>query len=286
LTGSSDLYQDDGRTPSASINFVTAHDGFTLRDLVCYNEKHNIANGENNQDGESHNRSWNLGAEGVTKDEAINAARRRQQRNFLATLMVSQGVLMLLGGDEIGRTQQGNNNAYCQDNEISWFDWPISGADAAGVHAPGQFLNGSALRSRDAHGQRIYDDSFVLMFNAHVDSVIFSTPAAPGRALDHRVRHCLRAVISARGIDSRRRDATRPSRSVTAGPSSRISGCDTWLIVSAINSLYASASRRPCGSSTPVLPRASPPGPGHVRCPVPRIADRRVARCRQCRNRG
>jgi pullulanase/glycogen debranching enzyme len=97
LTGSSDLYQDAGRTPSASINFVTAHEGFTLRDLVCYNEKHNVANGENNQDSESHNRSWNLGSEGAPEDEAINAARRRQQRNFLATLMVSQGVPMLLG---------------------------------------------------------------------------------------------------------------------------------------------------------------------------------------------
>jgi glycogen operon protein len=123
LTGSSDLYQDDGRKPSASVNFVTAHDGFTLRDLVSYNEKHNDANGEHNQDGENHNRSWNLGAEGPTEDETIVAARRRQQRNFIATLLVSQGVPMLLGGDEIGRTQQGNNNAYCQDNEISWFDW-------------------------------------------------------------------------------------------------------------------------------------------------------------------
>jgi glycogen operon protein len=123
LTGSSDLYQDDGRKPYASINFVTAHDGFTLRDLVSYNEKHNEANGENNQDGESHNRSWNLGAEGPTDDAEINAKRARQQRNFLTTLLVSQGVPMILGGDEIGRTQQGNNNGYCQDTEISWYDW-------------------------------------------------------------------------------------------------------------------------------------------------------------------
>jgi glycogen operon protein len=102
---------------------VTAHDGFTLRDLVSYNEKHNEANAEDNRDGESHNRSWNCGVEGPTDDPDIDALRRRQQRNFLTTLLLSQGVSMLLGGDEIGRTQQGNNNAYCQDNEISWFDW-------------------------------------------------------------------------------------------------------------------------------------------------------------------
>jgi isoamylase len=123
FTGSADLYQDDGRRPYASVNFVTAHDGFTLRDLVSYNEKHNEANGENNQDGESHNRSWNCGAEGPTDDAAVNAIRARQQRNFITTLMLSQGIPMLVGGDEIGRTQRGNNNAYCQDNEISWFDW-------------------------------------------------------------------------------------------------------------------------------------------------------------------
>jgi glycogen operon protein len=123
FTGSADLYEDDGRRPYASVNFVTAHDGFTLRDLVSYNEKHNDANGEDNRDGESHNRSWNCGAEGPTDDAAITELRARQQRNFIATLMLSQGIPMLLGGDEIGRTQQGNNNAYCQDNEISWFDW-------------------------------------------------------------------------------------------------------------------------------------------------------------------
>jgi glycogen operon protein len=123
FTGSADLYQDDGRRPYASINFVTAHDGFTLRDLVSYNGKHNEANGENNNDGESHNRSWNCGAEGPTDDAAVNALRARQQRNILATLVLSQGIPMLLGGDEMSRTQRGNNNAYCQDNEISWFDW-------------------------------------------------------------------------------------------------------------------------------------------------------------------
>ena len=123
LTGSSDLYQADLRHPGASVNFVTAHDGFTLADLVSYNDKHNEANGEDNADGENHNRSWNCGAEGDTDDEAVLALRRRQQRNFLATLMLSQGVTMLSAGDECGRTQCGNNNAYCQDNEISWLDW-------------------------------------------------------------------------------------------------------------------------------------------------------------------
>jgi len=123
LTGSADLYSNESRSPGASINFVTAHDGFTLRDLVSYNEKHNEANGEDGNDGESHNRSWNCGAEGPTDDPEVNALRARQQRNLLATLLLSQGVPMLLGGDEIGRTQGGNNNAYCQDNEISWFDW-------------------------------------------------------------------------------------------------------------------------------------------------------------------
>ena len=123
FTGSSDLYQADGRDPFASINFVTAHDGFTLRDLVSYNAKHNDANGEGNHDGTDDNRSWNHGVEGQTDDLAINALRARQQRNFFVTLLLSQGIPMMLGGDEIGRTQFGNNNAWCQDNEISWFDW-------------------------------------------------------------------------------------------------------------------------------------------------------------------
>jgi isoamylase len=123
LTGSSDLYKHDGRRPYASINFVTAHDGFTLRDLVSYNEKHNEANGENNQDGANDNESWNMGAEGPTDDPEIEHLRDRQVRNFLATLLLSQGVPMICGGDEMGRTQGGNNNAYCQDNEISWYDW-------------------------------------------------------------------------------------------------------------------------------------------------------------------
>ena len=123
FTGSSDLYENTSRLPYASINFITAHDGFTLRDLVTYEQKRNEANGEDSRDGEDHNRSWNCGVEGPTDDPQVNELRARQQRNFLATLLLSQGVPMLLGGDEIGRTQQGNNNAYCQDNELSWYDW-------------------------------------------------------------------------------------------------------------------------------------------------------------------
>ncbi len=125
ITGSSDLYQNTGRTPEHSVNFITCHDGFTLRDLVSYNHKHNEANGENNRDGMDDNISFNCGAEGDTEDPEINALRLRMQKNFLATLFLSLGVPMLLGGDEFGRTQKGNNNAYCQDNEISWYDWAL-----------------------------------------------------------------------------------------------------------------------------------------------------------------
>jgi isoamylase len=125
LTGSSDLYQKGGRSPSSSINFLTAHDGFTLRDLVSYNEKHNQANGEDNRDGENQNLSWNCGVEGEAEDPAVRSLRRRQQRNLLATLLLSQGTPMIAAGDERGRTQRGNNNAYCQDNETSWVDWQL-----------------------------------------------------------------------------------------------------------------------------------------------------------------
>ena len=128
LTGSSDLYQMDGRRPYASINFVTAHDGFTLCDLVSYNEKHNEVNGDNNSDGTNNNDSWNMGAEGPTDDPAINELRERQMRNFLATVILSQGVPMICGGDEFARSQDGNNNGYCQDNELTWFDWKLTPA--------------------------------------------------------------------------------------------------------------------------------------------------------------
>jgi isoamylase len=126
LTGSSDLYQHSGRRPYASINFITAHDGFTLYDLVSHNDKHNAANGEDNRDGDSHNRSWNCGVEGDTTDPEVLRLRQRQRRNLLATLLLSQGVPMLLAGDEMGRTQHGNNNAYCQDNELSWVNWELA----------------------------------------------------------------------------------------------------------------------------------------------------------------
>ena len=232
LTGSADLYQDDGRKPYASINFVAAHDGCTLNDLVSYNEKHNEANGEENRDGESHNRSWNLGAEGPTGDAHINALRARQKRNFLATLLLSQGVPMILGGDEAGRTQGGNNNAYCQDNEISWLDWeradpalieftrraiafrgdhPVfrrrgwfkgrrihgkgvsdiawfttDGVEMSDEHW-GQgfaksftvFINGEDLAATDERGRQVKDDSFLLLFNAHLDAVGFTVPGEP-----------------------------------------------------------------------------------------------------------
>ena len=227
LTGSSDLYQADARHPGASVNFVTAHDGFTLADLVSYSEKHNEANGEDGNDGESHNRSWNCGAEGDTDDKAIGELRRRQQRNFLTTLLLSQGVTMLLGGDETGRSQGGNNNAYCQDNAISWQDWdgvdgdlldftrrlialrrehpvlrrrrwfqgrPIRGTVDLGWCRPdgdemsdddwddgfarsvGVFLNGEAITDRDTHGQRVTDESFLLLFNAHYEAIDWTLP--------------------------------------------------------------------------------------------------------------
>ncbi|HEX2224326.1 MAG TPA: glycogen debranching protein GlgX, partial [Thermoanaerobaculia bacterium] len=232
FTGSSDLYALTGRRPSASVNFVTAHDGFTLHDLVSYNEKHNEANGEENRDGESHNRSFNYGAEGPTGDAGIRAVRDRQKRNFLATLMLSQGIPMLLGGDEMGRSQGGNNNAYCQDNEISWFDWenadqelieytarliqlrrdhpvfrrrrwflgsPIHGEGVSDigwfkpdggdmseedwqqgfVKSLGVFLNGEAIPTPDARGERIVDDRFYLLFNAHGEPARFRLPARP-----------------------------------------------------------------------------------------------------------
>ncbi len=231
FTGSSDLYESTGRRPSASINFITAHDGFTLADLVSYDQKHNDANGEQNKDGESHNRSWNGGAEGPTDDPEINATRQRQQRNFLATLFLSQGIPMILGGDEFSRTQRGNNNAYCQDNEISWFDWtlvadnealtqfvaslarlrakhpvlrrrnffqgqPVFGesvSDIAWMKPDGSlmkdedwtkgfaksitiFLNGDQIEGLDERGDRVLDDSFLVMFNAHYGSLSFSIP--------------------------------------------------------------------------------------------------------------
>ncbi|WP_108251938.1 glycogen debranching protein GlgX [Planctomonas deserti] len=232
LTGSSDLYGPTGRRPYASLNFVTAHDGFTLTDLVSYNEKHNEANGEGNRDGHDDNRSWNSGAEGPTDDAAVVALRERRRRSLMATLLLSQGVPMICGGDEIGRTQGGNNNAYCQDNEISWLDWesadeeflrfcaeliafrrehpvfrrrrffagrPIFGtemSDIAWIRPDGEemthddwavgfaktlgvFLNGEELPDPGPRGQRVRDDSFLLLFNAHSEDVEFVLPGDP-----------------------------------------------------------------------------------------------------------
>ncbi|MCJ8500548.1 glycogen debranching protein GlgX [Desulfatitalea alkaliphila] len=231
FTGSSDLYETTSRLPYASINFITAHDGFTMRDLVSYNEKHNLANGEEGRDGEDHNRSWNCGAEGPTDDPGILALRGRQQRNLLATLLLSQGVPMISGGDEIGRTQQGNNNAYCQDNEISWYDWDnideplllfcrqlihlraehpvlrrrgwflgkrIHGSEVKDiawfssdgtqmaeedwgtglVSTLGVFLNGETIPNPHPRRDPVTDDSFVILFNAHHESLVFTLPDA------------------------------------------------------------------------------------------------------------
>jgi len=234
ITGSSDLYQDDGRRPIASINFVTAHDGFTMRDLVSYNDKRNDANGEDGNDGESHNRSWNCGVEGPTDDPEVLALRARQQRNMLTTMLLSHGVPMLAHGDEMGRTQQGNNNVYCQDNELSWMDWDLDEAAAelleftrqvvtlrqqhpvfrrrrflkgdadhggesdlgdiawftpTGEHMSEEhwsngyarsvlvFLNGEAIIEPDPRGERIIDDSFLVLFNAHHEALGFTLPA-------------------------------------------------------------------------------------------------------------
>ncbi|QMU70553.1 glycogen debranching protein GlgX [Streptacidiphilus sp. P02-A3a] len=229
LSGSSDLYQHDRRRPLASVNFVTAHDGLTLRDLVSYNGKHNEANGEDNRDGTDDNRSWNCGAEGGTDDPDVLRLRARQQRNLLATLLLSQGVPMLAHGDELGRTQRGNNNAYCQDNELSWVDWSLDpeqrrlleftrdlvrlrrdhpvlrrrrffkGPDGAGLgelvwfrpdgkpmqdsnwdwdeaRAVTVFLNGEAITEPGTRGQRIVDDSFLILLNGHDEPLWFSVP--------------------------------------------------------------------------------------------------------------
>ena len=232
ISGSPDLYEHSGRRPVASINFVTAHDGFTLRDLVSYNEKHNEANGEGNRDGESHNRSWNCGVEGDTDDLEILELRAQQRRNFLGTLFLSQGVPMLLHGDETGRTQHGNNNGYCQDNDITWLDWAHVDEDllrftsqlsqlrrehpvfrrrrffdgrpvrrGEGTRLPdiawftpdsqemteedweagfgksvAVFLNGEGIPDRNARGERVVDDSFIMIFNAHDGSIDFTLP--------------------------------------------------------------------------------------------------------------
>jgi isoamylase len=172
LTGSSDLYKHNGRRPYASINFITAHDGFTLRDLVSYNEKHNEANLEENRDGDNHNNSWNHGVEGPTDDAAINALRARQQRNLMATLLLSQGVPMILAGDERNRTQGGNNNAYCQDNEISWLDWRLDDGAREMLEFTGKLIQlrnehpalhrRKFFQGRSIHGRQVHDVEWFL----------------------------------------------------------------------------------------------------------------------------
>ena len=233
LMGSSDLYQVNGRRPVASVNFITAHDGFTMNDLVSYNEKHNEANGEGNRDGESNNRSWNCGVEGPTNIPDVNDLRQRQMRNMFATLLFSQGIPMICGGDEVARTQQGNNNAYCQDNEISWTNWHLDKGrkellafvsklihlrldhpvlhrrrfftgrepgddsnmipqvewfdhtgsimdmdDWQNTHAVSMmiYLNGSDIPEVDWYGNRMVDNDFILIFNAHYEPIMFTLP--------------------------------------------------------------------------------------------------------------
>ncbi|HEX3986915.1 MAG TPA: glycogen debranching protein GlgX [Acidobacteriaceae bacterium] len=160
LTGSSDLYQMDGRKPYASINFVTAHDGFTLCDLVSYDHKHNEANGENNRDGSDNNDAWNMGAEGPSDDPAINTLRERQMRNFLATLILSQGVPMLCGGDEMARSQKGNNNAYCQDNELTWFNWNLTPSQQRLVEFTRKLIH-LRLEHPNLHRRKFFQDRVI-----------------------------------------------------------------------------------------------------------------------------
>ena len=203
LSGSSDIFAPGGRGPTASINFVTAHDGFTLRDLVSYDVKHNEANGEGNRDGETHNRSWNCGAEGPAADPAIRALRRRQMRNFLATLFFSQGVPMLLAGDEIGRTQRGNNNAYCQDNEISWLDWNL-GDEARALLALTQRL--IALRNRHPLFRRLTFFRGRAVHDSSAKDIVWLHPQ--GREMTDEewsqgFARCLGAHLSGRGLTER-----------------------------------------------------------------------------------
>jgi glycogen operon protein len=201
LTGSSDLYEATGRRPGASINFVTCHDGFTLNDLVSYNEKHNAANGEDNRDGESHNRSWNCGVEGPTDDPEILALRARQRRNVLATLMLSQGTPMISHGDEIGRTQDGNNNVYCQDSELSWMDWSLAEENADLVE-----FTSKAVDLRKKHPvfrRRRFFEGKPIRTGDQVRDIAWLTPAGEemtpedwGRALDK----CVAVFLNGKAI--------------------------------------------------------------------------------------
>jgi glycogen operon protein len=203
LSGSSDIFAHGGRGPTASINFITAHDGFTLRDLVSYNDKHNEANGEDNNDGESHNRSWNCGAEGPTDDAAIRALRRRQMRNFLATLFFSQGVPMLVAGDETGRTQGGNNNAYCQDNEISWLRWDWDDEGKALLDFTRQVI---ALRNKHALFRRLTFFRGRAVHDSVAKDIVWLQPDGsemPDEEWSRGHARCLGAHLSGRGLSER-----------------------------------------------------------------------------------
>jgi glycogen operon protein len=205
LTGSSDLYASSGRRPYASVNYVTAHDGFTLHDLVSYNEKHNEANGEDNRDGHNNNLSWNCGAEGPTDDPAINSLRAKQKRNLLATLLLSQGVPMLLAGDAHGRTQRGNNNAYCQDNEISWVGWDLDFEDLGLLafvqrvialrKAHPVFRRRSFFQGRSIKGTSIKD---ILWLNPNGNELT-------DEEWQHSFARCLGLFLSGEGLDERDR---------------------------------------------------------------------------------
>jgi len=201
MTGSSDLYAHSGRRPYASVNFITAHDGFTLHDLVSYNEKHNEANGENNRDGTDNNRSWNCGVEGPTDDPDIQALRAKQKRNLLATLLLSQGVPMIYGGDPIGQTQTGNNNAYCQDNAISWVNWDTTPQDRDLLAFAQRMIN---LRKRHAvlHRRRFFQGRPIK--GANVKDVLWLKPNGQEMSEDDwrdpGVR-CLGMFLSGQGLD-------------------------------------------------------------------------------------
>ncbi|MEJ7731031.1 MAG: glycogen debranching protein GlgX, partial [Polyangiaceae bacterium] len=202
LTGSSDLYESDGRRPTASINFVIAHDGFTLHDLVSYDHKHNGANGENNRDGSDHNDSWNCGVEGETHDSAVLELRARQQRNLLATLFISQGVPMICGGDEMGRTQGGNNNGYCQDSALSWFDWSLDERQKALLEFTQRLV---ALRKAEPvlRRKRFFSGGYIR--GSELKDIVWFTPAGREMTGDdwHRPNvHALGMLLSGDAIYS------------------------------------------------------------------------------------
>jgi glycogen operon protein len=202
FTGSSDLYTHSGKRPQASINFISAHDGFTLHDLVSYNVKHNEANGEDNRDGNDNNRSWNCGVEGPTDDPEVIALRERQKRNFIATLMLSQGVPMLVAGDEFGRTQGGNNNAYCQDNEISWLDWSMSERAEAQLRFTRALIG---LRARHATFRRRRFLAGRMVDGAPVKDAVWLRPDGEEMTDDDwRQEHarCVGIFLAGAGIDS------------------------------------------------------------------------------------